>query len=338
MPDEQTLLANARQSVKTEQADRSDRQESTVRQWWNADYSTIEDYAREVVPDPDAALVAVRKNLRRCKAKSREKFLVWVTLQIAKQPGFHLVANAIKKFDIDVQDFLDRAMLQSSRYADFPPHTKNGTNYLLNMGSNDDGTARVWTVPEQYWQFVLKIWPVFLKKKADGGFFIAKKVAGTVLPVHRLILPLEPKDTVQSSNGNFLDWSSLSVRPFNRSGLYEGKHVGWNQCPVPESLDKLGGRPNTLQEEFDRRLKPMATVENYGVTVDGEQFSISPPIPVNANTGTAGYFGKVRPVGWVSPITAAERDRQDSTERFPPTIRQSVRLRLAAKALDNLGL
>lgn len=298
----------------------------------------LDDYAREVfadsyvvatgkVSDSSTALENVRRNLRRCQAQTRAGFINWALKQLAKEKGFHLVAGAVEKFDLLISNYVDDGRLRSQRYADFPEFIKNGPVYLVKMPTGD-GFA-IWSVPAEHWEFVKQIWPVFLSRKLNGGFFIAKKIGGVVVPVHRLVLDCEPFDTVQSTSGNLLDWTSLHTRPFNQSGIYAGRNTSWN---------KDTNRPNTASEEFNARMKPITAAKNYGITVHGERFSVPPQIPVNADTGTAGCFGKVGRVGWVKPITPAERDLQDATERYMPRVKPSARLQAAAKALTALGL
>jgi hypothetical protein len=224
-----------------------------------------------------------------------------------------------------VSNWVDDAKLRSGRYTGFPEYIKNGSVYLVNMPTAD-GFA-IWAVPERQWEFVKKIWPVFAKRKPDGSYFVAKQIAGQTIPVHRLILSVEPGDTVQSKSNNLLDWSSLYVRPFNRSGIYDGRRMGWN---------KEANRPNTVQEEFESRFKPLPTVET---TADERASGPSYSTPANADLAAkTTCWGSVVGTGWVEPITTNERDLQDATERYPRRVRQSPRLEAAAKALDDLGL
>ena len=198
-----------------------------INQWFDEEYDTIEDFAQDCGVDAEAALEHIATNRRRCKSKTRNKFIVWALKQVAKQPDFHVVAGIVRKFDLDVQNFLDKVKQGSSRYKDFPEYIKNNGNFLVNMGTRDDGSAIVWTIPEQYWDFVHKIYPVSLKPRPEGGYFIAKKIKGTIVPVHRLIFPVETNDTVQSNSlfEDYLDWSSLYVKNFNCSHIYEGKRT-----------------------------------------------------------------------------------------------------------------
>jgi hypothetical protein len=334
----QTLLANARQSTKDELAVRRKTQRERLQAFWDDCFELLQSFARECIADSyesdgkvsdcETALQNVAKKLRRCKAQTREGFLSWAVRMLAKEKGFHLAARAIRDFDLDISNWIADAETRLTRYADFPEHYKDGDLYRLKMGESD-GVPIMWTVPEQYWEFVRRLWPVTLKAQVNG-YFIAKQIAGQTIPAHRLILNCTPGDTVQSTSGNFLDWSSLYVRPFNRSGIYEGRNTSWN---------KEADRSRTAQEEFEHRFQSRKALENYGTNLDcTERFSIPRPVPINADRGTAGCFGKVEHVGWVKPITPAERDLEDATERYLPRVSKSVRMQAAAKALTQLGL
>jgi hypothetical protein len=339
---EQTLLANARQSVKDELKARRKQQRERLHTFWGESYDLLENFARECIPDyyaeggsdSDTALLSVRKKLYRCNARTREGFLAWAIKQLAKEPHFHLVSDAVNKFDLGLSDLIDTFTLKQGRYADFPEHfkerTATGTLYRLNMGTREDGSPIVWSVPEAYWVFAQRIWPVSLKEKPDGGFYIAKKITGTVVPVHRLILPVTAGDTVQSSSGNFLDWTSLYVRPFNRSGMYEGRRMGWN---------KDEGRPRTAQETFEHRFQPRKALENYGTNFDGtERFVLPSPVPVNADLAAkTTCWGTVGSTGWADPITPAERDYY-APELPSIPVEKSARRLAAEQKLDRLGL
>jgi hypothetical protein len=339
MSSEKTLLANARQSVKDELAARRKQQRELVRAFWDDCYDLLSDYARDCIQDSyesdgkvfdcTAALQNVRKNLHRCKAQTKPGFLSWAVKQLAKEKGFHLAAGAIQRFDLDISDWIDDAALRLSRYANFPEHVKDGPRYRVKMGESG-GVPIVWTIPEQHWEFVRKLWPVTLKQWANGSYFIAKQIAGQTIPVHRLILNCEPGDTVQSASGNFLDWTSLYVRPLNQSGIYEGRNTSWNQ---------EAQRPNTAQEEFEGRFKPTKALEGYGTNFDcTERFLLPRRVPVNmdlANKTTA--FGKVVSTGW-GPSTAKERYHSYAPELPSIPVEQSARRLAAEQALDSLGL
>jgi hypothetical protein len=337
MPDEQAISAQARRSTKDEQAARRKAQRERLQAFWDDCYELLENFTRECIADSyavdgkvydcETALHNLAKKLRRCKAGTREGFLSWAVRMLAREKGFHLAAQAIRDFDLDISDWIDNAAQRLNRYVGFPKHFKDGDLYRLKMGESD-GVPIVWTIPEAYWDFVQRIWPVTLKQRANGSYFIAKQIAGQTVPVHRLILDCGPGDTVQSSSGNLLDWTSLSVKPLNQSGMYSGRNTSWNT----ES-----DRPNTIQEEFEHRFRSEKALENYATNQDNtERFVLPQPVPVNADLAAkTTVFGKVESVGWVAPITLEERYRQDATERFP---RASPRLLAASAALDRLGL
>ncbi len=339
MPSEhtQTLLANARQSTKNEQVARRKAQRERLQAFWGDCYDLLETFARECIPDYyadgkvsdcETALQRVAKKLRRCKAQTREGFLSWAVRMLAKEKGFHLAAQAIRDFDLDISDWIADAATRLSRYADFPEHVKDGAMYRVKMGESD-GVPIVWTIPETHWEFVRKLWPVFLKEKPDGGFYVAKKIGGVAVPVHRLILNCGMGDTVCSSSGNFLDWTSLHVRPLNRSGIYEGRNTSWN---------KEAGRPNTTQEEFESRFQSGKVLENYGTNQDNtERFVLPSPIPVNNDLAAkTTCWGEISPTGWVAPITRSEREYAPEQPSIP--VEQSARRLAAEQALDRLGL
>ena len=335
MPNEDTLLANARQSTKDEQVARRKAQRERLQALWDDCCDDLTEYARECIPDSyengkvsdcETALQNVRQKLFRSAAQTRDGFLAWAARMLAKEPHFHLRAGAMSRFDIDVSDWIDRATLRHERYTGFPEHEKDGALYRVKMGESD-GAPIVWTVLETQWEFAKKLWPVILKQK-PGGFYIAKKIGGVTVPVHRLILNCEPGDAVQSTSGNLLDWTSLHVRPFNRSGIYEGRRMGWN---------KEDHRPNTVSEEFNARMKPLSAVE----TADGDERAPGPTYSTPANPDLCSKttcWGKVGSTGWVHPITPAERDRADATERYTPPVKQSARMLAAGQALDQLGV
>jgi hypothetical protein len=335
--DKDTLLANARQSTKNELAVRRKAQRERLQTFWDDCHDDLAKYARECIPDHyegmgkvfnhETALANVRKKLHRCQAQTREGFIAWTVKQLAKEPHFHLVANAITGFDLDVSNWIDTATLRQNRYAGFPEHYKDGDLYREKMGESD-GVPIVWTIPSRYWAFVQKVWPVFAKRKPDG-FYIAKKIAGATVPVHRLILPVTAGDTVESTSGNLLDWTSLYVKPLNRSGIYEGRNTSWNA----ES-----DRANTAQEEFEHRFQSAKVLENYGVNFDNTRFVLPQPIPVNADLGAkTTCWGKVGSTGWVAPSTPAERDCY-APELPSLPVEQSARRLAAEQALDQLGL
>jgi hypothetical protein len=191
-----------------------------------------------------------------------------------------------------------------------------------------DGVLIVWTIPSRYWAFVQKLWPVFAKRKPNG-FYIAKKIAGATVPVHRLILPVTAGDTVESTSGNLLDWTSLYVKPVNRSGIYEGRNTSWN---------READRANTAQEEFEHRFQSRKVLENYGVNFDNtERFVLPQQVPVNNDLAAkTTAFGKVVKTGYVKQITPAERDYYAPELPSIPVERSAKRL--AAQKLDQLGL
>lgn len=337
--DENALLRNARQSVKDEQAARRKQHLVKVHALWDDCYDLLSDYARECIPDQyesdgvtnhETALENVRNKLRRCKSNTRAGFIVWVCKQLTKEKGFHLVADAVQRFDLDISDWIADAALRLVRYADFPEHCKDGALYRVKMGTRSDGAPIVWTVPEQYWEFVKKLWPVSLKQRVNGAYYIAKQISGQTIPAHRLILNCEPMDTVQSASDNFLDWTSLYVRPLNCSGLYDGRNTSWN---------KDAERPNTVQEEFERRFQSNKALENYGVNSDNtERFVLPQPIPVNNDLAARSMcWGKLGSTGWADPITPASWDRYAPELPSISVERSAKRLR-AEQALTDLGL
>lgn len=346
MNNEQTLLAkdsalraSARQSTKDEQARRRKQQLATVHQWWEDELSTLEEHVRECLPDSypdsdsDTALENVRRNLRRCKASTRAGFIAWAVKQLAKEKGFHLVAGAIQRFDLDISDWIDDAALRLSRYVNFPEHVKestaNGELYRVLIGQSER-VPIIWTVPERYWEFAKKLWPVTLKRRANGAYFIAKQIAGQTIPVHRLVLNCGPGDTVQSTSGNFLDWTSLYVKPLNQSGLYDGRNTSWN---------KEAARPNTAQEEFEHRFQSPKALANYAVNHDGTQrWALHQPISANADlAATTTCWGKVGSTGWSPTITSGERNYYAPELPSIPVERSARRLE-AEQKLDQLGL
>ncbi len=190
MLDEQTLLRNARQSVKDEQAARRKQHLVKVHALWDDCYDLLSDYARECIPDQyesdgvsnhETALENVRQKLRRCKSNTRAGFIVWGCKQLAKEKGFHLVADAVSRFDLDISDWIADAALRLARYADFPEHYRDGDLYRVKMGTRSDGAPVVWTVPKQHWEFVKKLWPVSLKQRVNGAYFIAKQISGQTI-------------------------------------------------------------------------------------------------------------------------------------------------------------
>ena len=211
----QTLLSQARQSTKDAQAARRKQRREWLQTVWDEELPALQEYANDCIPDfyaaeggtdSGTALENVRKKLLRCKATTREGFLSWAVKQIAKEPHFHLVSECLKRFDSYVSNFIDDAVMRHERYVNFPVYEKDGNLYRLNMGTID--APVVWTVPEEYWGFVQRAFPVYLKKKPDGGYFIAKKVAGQTVPVHRLILakrnlisPMSQTDRVRYCSG-----------------------------------------------------------------------------------------------------------------------------------------
>jgi hypothetical protein len=194
------------------------------------------DFADETTPDPDAAMKYLAVRIRRCKAQSRAAFVAWGIQQIAKQAGdhFHLKANAIKEFDIGVSDLISHAMVNGSKYVDFPQneHDEKAGVYRVNMGTRENPI--VWTIPESLWGYALKLWPVHLRKRDEGkrskgGYYLVKFTGGQEVPAHRLALQPDPMDIVESGTNNFLDWTSLSIRRYNLSGKYENKKFGTAQ-------------------------------------------------------------------------------------------------------------
>lgn len=343
--DTRTLLSQqARQSTKDELAARRKAQRERLQAFWDDCFDLIESFARECIVDSytvgkisdcETALQNVAKKLRRCKAQTREGFLSWAVRMLSKEKGFHLAAKAIRDFDLSISDWIADAATRLTRYADFPEchkeNTAGGMLYRLNMGTREDGSPIVWTLPQQYWEFVHKIWPVTLKQRADGSYFIAKLVAGQTIPVHRLILNCGPTDTVQSMSHNFLDWTSLYVRPLNRSGLYAGRNTSWNH---------EADRSNTVQEEFESRFQSTKVLEQYATNFDNtERFLLPRPVRVNEDLcDKTTCWGGLAATGWVDPITPVERDLADATERYLPRVSRSVRMQAAAKALTALGL
>ncbi len=337
---ESVLRTSARQSTKNERAARRKTQRERLQAFWDDSHDLLENFARECIADSyesdgkvsncETALQNVAKKLRRCKAQTREGFLSWAVRMLAKEKGFHLAAQAIRDFDLDISDWIADAATRLTRYADFPEHYKENNLYRLNMGTREDGSPVVWSIPEKYWDFVHKVWPVTLKQRAKGSYFIAKQIAGQTVPVHRLIMNCGPCDTVQSTSGNFLDWSSLYVRPFNRSGIYAGRNTSW---------DKESDRPRTAQEEFEHHFQSQKALESYATNQDNtERFVLPQPIPVNNDLGQkAMCFGKVGSTGWVSPITPAERDYY-APELPSIPVEKSARRLAAEQKLARLGL
>jgi hypothetical protein len=199
------------------------------------------------------------------------------------------------------------------------------------MGTKDKPI--IWTIPAELWGFVQRAWPVHLKKQRDGSQFIVKKIHGVTVSVHRLILNCELGDTVQSTSHNFLDWTSLYVRPFNSNKIYDGKNAG------------------PAQAQFENRFMRMSVLENAEAVLE-ETGVYSLPVPVNADWRAGTPAGIVR-VGWAESLTSAEQNNY-SPEQYhesiaeaakrlaankPPEYRKmQIEKALAAKELDDLGL
>jgi hypothetical protein len=321
----QTLLSQARQSTKDAQSARRKQHKEQLQAFWKESRSQLREYITDndyLSEEEAGALESIRRDLNKCQATSLEGFQAWAIKHIERQPRFKLALDALKRFDSHVSNFLDDAKLRHERYTTFPEHEKVGDRYYLNMGTKEEPI--VWTIPEQWWGFVQRVWPVHLKQKPDGSYFVVKKIAGQTVSVHRLLFTCGPGDTVQATKGNFLDWTGLFVRPFNRSKIYEGQT--W------------GRQGRSAQEEFETRFKGMPVLESVGVHPDGSTQDYNPqPVPVNANLERAGCLGKIGPVGWVKSFTLAEKDDYAPTRWLHVPV-ETLAKRLAAQKLEKLGL
>ena len=83
-----------------------DRQQ--LRDWYDEEYGTLWGYACETLPDGDAALDHIWENLRKCRATTKEGFVIWATKKITKMPGFEYSYSAIEELDLDVLILFNR--------------------------------------------------------------------------------------------------------------------------------------------------------------------------------------------------------------------------------------
>jgi hypothetical protein len=225
-------------------------------------YSQLSDFARDTTRNPDEAMEYLSARIRRCKAKSRAGFIAWALQQIATQAGkhFHLKAGVVAKFDIEVSDLVSRALVNGSKYADFPRHEYDDRAgvYRVDMGSVE---PIIWTIPEHLWIYAQKLWPVCLKKGKDG-YYLTKTTGGEEVAAHRLVLEVTPMDRVCSRSGNFLDWTSLEVRPY----------VGRFRPNMKTDKNLVHKRFNTTQEQWEKEnvivLPPIKTDEGELSVID----------------------------------------------------------------------
>jgi hypothetical protein len=226
-----------------------------VEQWFDENQDTLDDFVKETAGDPEQALAHVAKNLRRCRATSRDMFLEWAVKLIAGQPGYGGSLAAIKALDLDVLSFFNQAE-QSYEYQPFETET-HGTTQFVNMGQ-----SKIWKLPtnqtvtirhEQYsWGEVAeRLWPCCLRN-VGGLSLVMKKLKGQNIHVARILLAVRDDEMLKFQNGDTLDYTGcnpyvVSSRggiaaqaaqdKFERATL---KRTSWNMDRVSFTVDEEG--------------------------------------------------------------------------------------------------
>lgn len=216
-----------------------DRQQ--LRDWYDEEYGTLLGYACETLPDGGAALDHIWENLRKCRATTKEGFVIWATKKITKMSGFEYSYSAIEELDLDVLRILN----QAAQAFDFKPFNaiKNGNALLIDMGEYD-GETKIWKVPtneavtingaEWTWAGLAEhLWPCHLRKVGEQ-YQVTKKLRGKPIHVARIYLAARDEQMLKFRSGDSLDYTGNN--PYivanraqqNRFERRIMKNTGWN--------------------------------------------------------------------------------------------------------------
>jgi hypothetical protein len=190
------------------------RQSTNVQHWFETELKSLEDFAAESHVDRNAAITRLEKNLRHCRAKTRDAFVMWACKQVSKLPGFGGSMRAIRQLDLNVLN-----LIAEMRRAEHPApfiSMPDGNSVLIFMGMQED-KPRAWRVPtnqfvtvqgqEYSWaEAVEKLWPCFLEQ-VGGEFKVMTKLMGKNIHVARILLGARNDEQIRFANGNRLDYT-----------------------------------------------------------------------------------------------------------------------------------
>jgi len=185
-----------------------------VQQWFETELKSLEDFAAESHVDRDAAITRLKKNLRHCRAKTRDTFVMWACKHISKLSGFRGSLRAIRQLDLNVLNLIAE-MRRAERSAPFIS-IPEGNSVLIDMGVHGD-IPRAWRVPsnqfltfqgqEYSWaETVEKLWPCFLEQVGED-FKVMTKIKGKNIHVARILLGARNDEQIRFGNGNRLDYT-----------------------------------------------------------------------------------------------------------------------------------
>ena len=191
-----------------------------LRDWVSQEIDSLIDFAIESNVDFYDALNRIEKNLRHCKPKSAESFVMWACRQISKCPGFTSSVKACHELDLNVLD-----LLAGMRRADAQPFEaiRDGNCILVNMGVHNN-LPRAWKLPtdktitiadsEYSWaEAAEKLWPCFLENDR-----VMTKIRGVNIHVARILLGARDDEQIRFANGNKLDYTRNNPFVVSSSG------------------------------------------------------------------------------------------------------------------------
>jgi hypothetical protein len=280
--------------------------------------------------------------LHRCNSKSRKTFVQWARLTLAKNPetsryldwvresklppevvaphqraGFHYVINggialieiidgsdrALWKVPVDK---LDWALSQSPAFLrKLPPlepqEAMQRRRLETRLRRKDLSTAQRQEIEFQ-----------IAKLRADEQrtfapvprFMLLKYSEGSQLLVHHLFLKTGPGDIVESVNGDFLDFTTVTLRVTSKVVTEAGLGVRKGNRPVEETEEITLPNLYLVASDVSQRNFEQSMLQikiNQQGDIDQSPLRVLP----NA-TWDAGFYGKVEDAGESEPLTSAD--------------------------------
>lgn len=158
---------------------------------------------REPESFPGQALQAIFARLHTCRAKSPAQLRQWAYGQIDRLAG--KLASVEKR---------ERSNAKAFTYEQY------GDRCFISLESKS-GQRHTWTIPADWLEMARRLWPLHIRRFKGGAPFVAKKKSiihpdgrrqQEVLPLHRLFLNCDRRETVEARDGDYLNWTNGNLR------------------------------------------------------------------------------------------------------------------------------
>ncbi len=209
---------------------------ATLENWfllsWNpmdSEYESLVSYADRMLPSEcildnlaDNVLFELSKKLHKCPARCPEQLRQW----------------CYKQIDIQAARFNKKEKRQRKDAKPFPEFKQDGDSNIHIPLTDAQGQEHVWKIPADFLEQARSLWPVYVKKRANGKAYVARKTPvispgkskQTLFPAHHAFLgfkyPTISEGDIACSrarNGDFLDWTgdNLYVPAFDGKAVSE---------------------------------------------------------------------------------------------------------------------